>query len=60
LKALGKPSETDGIGLIDVLNDVTKVPIPTPLMRLKACRARFNKVVSINGMETAVRKFCGL
>lgn len=54
LEALGVTQLAQGTALIDQLEDLTKVPAPTPLTTLKDKTVRFDKTVAKEEMESQV------
>ena len=57
LKALGKPPESDGVELLDILANTTGASIPGPLAALRTSKPRFTDVVPVRGMKDAVLEF---
>ena len=55
LRALGKPADHDGVGLIDELAELTSCQPPGPLASLKGKTPRFTDSVEPTGMKAAVK-----
>jgi len=54
LDALGVNKHREGLDILDQLTEVTGVPTPAPLARLKKRRRRFDGVVDKDAMKTCV------
>ncbi len=57
LDALGVKERKAGLEILDQLAEVTGVPMPAPLARLKKCRRRFDNVVDKVAMKSSVLNF---
>ena len=57
LDALGVKQHKAGLEILDQLTEVTGVPTPTPLARLKKCRRRFEGAVDKAAMKGSVLDF---
>ena len=57
LDALGVKEHRAGLEILDQLTEVTGVPTPAPLARLKKCRRRFDGAVEKTAMKSSVLDF---
>ena len=57
LEALGDKEDTDGVGLIDKLSQVSGTQAPAPLAALKTAKARFDGCAEKDAMLPVVREF---
>ncbi|MBD5083546.1 MAG: threonine synthase, partial [Clostridiales bacterium] len=57
LTALGVKEQKSGLDILDQLTEVTGVPTPAPLARLKKRRRRFDDVVDKDAMKGCVLDF---
>ncbi|MBR6258928.1 MAG: threonine synthase [Oscillospiraceae bacterium] len=57
LEALGDKEDTDGVGLIDKLSQVSGTKAPAPLAALKTAKARFDGCAEKDAMLPVVREF---